>query len=380
MFTELQNQVWTTSATGVAISNNTDMSIDGSSRKIVWSEAGRTATVTFTSVNFSAYEELSLYIYLQDTLSTDLFTITVGGQVYTFQRSEFRRRHWNHILIDCSGLTTGTTLVFTNIATNLTLFVDYIGYRSVTYNCDVDIITALKAHINLDYDVSTTLATAATAGDMVVDLTRTTLQDYITDTSVIEIDNGAGTTEIVELIDKEGNLATPLTNSFSAGSTVEIICPVRSEDYDELEPDPICGIKVYDMNVEKQAEMIPIKNGSKVKEYLGALGIVIYIDCRNKKKLLQMSREYNRKYGKEFQFLLDGEQVEIYLDSSSFSDSIIGNNPRMAYYYKLEPQPYLLATGVAIDDLTINIGIASQDEAASETEIAIPFTTEVNAV
>ena len=35
MFTELQNQVWSVSASGVVVTNNTDTSIDGSSKKIV---------------------------------------------------------------------------------------------------------------------------------------------------------------------------------------------------------------------------------------------------------------------------------------------------------------------------------------------------------
>jgi hypothetical protein len=97
------------------------------------------------------------------------------------------------------------------------------------------------------------------------------------------------------------------------------------------------------------------KNGVKLKQYLGNLGILIYIDCNSKDKLFQLSREFNFKYGDEFQFLLDGEKVDIYLENSIFADNYIGNNPRMAYYYRLQPQPHLLVDFGYIDDLTLTV-------------------------
>jgi len=363
MFAELANQVWTNSATGVTVTNNTDTSIDGSSKRMVFTAVGATVTVSFDSIDLSDYEELSLHLYLRDTLYENIFTVTIGSNVYTFTREEFIRNRWNHILFECSTFTTPvTSIVFANLVPDLTLFVDYIGYRRVTYNCDIDIINALKAHINLDYDVSTTLTNAASAGDTEVSLDRTGIVDYITDHSVIEIDNGSGTTERVTLIDKDGNLLEPLENSFASGSVVEVLCPVESEDYDDVQADPICGIKVIDMKVDRQSTVMVAKNRSLIKEYLGALGVVIYIDCSSKKKLLQLAREYNRKYGKEFQFLLDGEQVEIYLDTSVFTEDVIGNNPRIAYYYNLEPQPYLIANDPRIELLTLSMGLATAGE------------------
>jgi hypothetical protein len=144
-----------------------------------------------------------------------------------------------------------------------------------------------------------------------------------------------------------------LTYTYSAGDEVRVLCPVRSEDYDILEPDPICGIKIYDKNTGRDPDILVTQNGVKYKEYLGSLGIIIYIDCSNKKKLLQLSREFDNKYGQEFQFLLDGDKVDVYLDNSVFSEAIIGNNPRMAYYYKIEPQPYTLVNFGYIEDLTL---------------------------
>ncbi len=353
MFFEFENQVWTPSDASVVVTNNTDTSIDGSSKKIVWTDAvNKYVTLGFDAADLSTYEEISFHIFIKDHLSMDDFLrITIDGVNYDFDRSEFRRGKWNHILIDCSSMGSISEIVIQSLIENLTILIDYLGYRKVTDESDVDIITALKDHINLDYDVETTLSAAAFSGDGSISLTSSA---YVTDTSVLEIDDGAGTIETVYLADKSGTLIDPLTNDFSNGSVVRVICPVLGEDHDSVEPDPICGIKVYDVGVNKQDTVEKVKGGSKIKEYLGELGILIYIDCSSKRKLFQMAREFNRKYGKEFQFLLDGEQVDIYIDASLFADSEIGNNPRMAYYYRIEPQPYIVANHITtVNTLTV---------------------------
>lgn len=363
MFFELLNQTWTTSVAGATTAANTDLSIDGSSRRLVFNQVNGYADVTFTSIDMSAYEELSLQVYVPNTLYNELFTITIGGVVYTFTRDELRTREWNHILFDCSDFTTALTSIrFTSLVTDLVLFVDLIGCRSVTYNCDIDVIEALKDHITLDYGVETTLSAAAVAGDEVISLNYGSITGYITDHSMIELDDEAGTTETVTLIDKEGTLLAPLVNSFPSGAIASVICPVLSEDYDDVQPDPVCGIKVTDVKVNRQRTVTKAKNISLIKEYLGELGLVIYIDCSSKKKLLQMAREYNRNYGKEFQFVLDGEQVEIYRDSSAFIEDVIGNNPRVAYYYNFEPQPYLRMREVVLTSVTVSADSLSPED------------------
>lgn len=352
MFTEFQNQTWTPSDASVVIANNTDTSIDGSSKFITWTAAqNEYVTLSFDAVDLSQYEEISFHVYARDVLTEDdLFRITVDGNDYDFAREELRPGYWKHILIDCTSMGSASSIVITSLVTNLYLMIDYIGYRKVTYNMDVDIITALKSHINLDYDVETTLSAAITAGDESVSLTS---WQYINDSSLIEVDDGAGTTEQVELLSRGGGIKEAFTNSFSNGSTVRVLCPARGEDIDTVEPDPVCGIKIFDFSVEKTQASIPMKDSSKMKENLGKIGLCIYIDCSSKKKCLQLSREFNKKYGWEFQFLLDGEQVDIYLESSLFNDGIIGSNPRVAYYYRFQPQPYTLAIPVPIDTFTI---------------------------
>jgi hypothetical protein len=362
MFNEFASQVWTPSDAAVVVSNNTDTSIDGSSKKIVWTAAAnKYVTISFTAIDLSTWEEISFYVYIKDLLTeSDIFRVTIDGNDYDFSRTEFNVG-WNHVLVDCSNMGSISSIVITSLVANLTMFVDYFGYRKATYNIDVDVITALKNHLNLDYDVETTLSAAASAGDTEISLTS---KNYINDSAVLELDDGAGTTEEVELLNREGELVSALSNSFSQGDTVRALCPIRSEDYDDLEPDPVCGITVYDVAVNKEDVLIVTKNRSKLKQYLGTLGILIYIDCKSKKKLLQMVREYNKKYGEGFEFLLDGEQVEIYMDNSIFNDGIIGTNPRMAYYYRLEPQPYLFinATPVDVDNITLTMDVQGANE------------------
>ena len=354
MFEELAGQSWVANDTTGTIANSTDTSIDGSSRKLTWvTTTNGYVTITFTSIDLSEWEELSFHVYLAGSLSEDdIFRITIDSETFNYSRYDFVPSKWNHMLLDCSNMGVVTTMTITCLVTDLVMFIDYIGVRKVTFNMDVDIIEALKDHIHLDYDVATTLSANATAGDESISLTDIT---YINDTAVLEIDNGAGTVETVELISKTGSLSEALANSFSSGNEVRAICPVRSEDYDSLEPDPICGVKVFDITADRREDIISMKNGTKVKEYLGHIGIVIYIDCSSKKKLLQMAREFNKTYGNEFQFLLDGERVDIYMESDVFNDGELGSNPRMAYYYRIEPQPYLLMNSVQSVTNTVNI-------------------------
>lgn len=356
MFYELQSQVWTPSGPSVVITTNTDTSIDGSCRKIVWTNAlNEFVTIGFTAVDLSQWEELSLYIQMQDQLTDGpIFKFTIGGTDYDITRDHLKMGYWKRILIDCHAMGNTNSIIITSLVANLTILIDYIGYRKVTDNADMDIISALKSKITLDYGVATTLAADAAAGATAISLTNKAYQNDIT---AAQLDDGGGTTETVLMTDLSGTLETALTNSFTAGDIVRLICPTLSEDFDSVEPDPICAIKVFDADVNKELSVEKTINGSKIKEFLGALGILIYIDCSSKKKLLQLKREYDRKYGQEFQILLDGEQVEVYLEAGVFTDDMIGNNPRMSYYYRIEPQPYLYCNSGVIN--TINITVTS---------------------
>lgn len=351
MFSEFSNQTWTPSAVSVTVEDNTDTSIDGSCKKITWSTAtGESVVIGFDSVDLSDYEEISLYIRFKDLIcSGDFFTITIGGVDYDFSKNDLRRNMWNHLLFDCHDLTDTSSITITSLVPDLVLMIDYIGYRKVTYDADLDVYVAFKNTISLDYGVSTTLSEAVSSGDLTITLASSS---YINDSSVLEI-TGGGVSEIIELNSKDGDLREALENDYDAGSIVRVLCPVRGEDIDSVEPDPVCGIMIYDRIPNKELQIQKIVNGSKVKEYLGQLGILVYIDCNSKKKLLQLCRQFDQLYGSEFQLMLDGELVELYMDTSLFADDTIGNNPRMAYYYILESQPYLYANKGQITNLTL---------------------------
>lgn len=353
MFTEFTTQTWTPSSGAVVITDDTDEEIDGSSKKIVWTDGeNETCTMGFDAVTLSDYEEISLHIYEVkdlDHASGNVFSITIDGNTFNFEKI---KRGWNHILFDCSGMGSTTEIIITSLVENLTLYIDYIGYRKVTYDMDIDIIDALKDHISLNYNVSTTLSADASSGTTTISLAN---KRYIYDSSIIELDNGAGTTEEVQLTSKTGILKTALTNSFSSGDTVNVLCPVRSENYDDMEPDPICGVVVYDKIIDKEDTVVKIKDGYKQKKLLGFSGVMVYIDCASKKKVLQLANEYNVNYGERFQIFLDGELVDVILETSQFVDDTIGNNPRMSYYYEIQPQPYNTSTTIPVDSLTVTL-------------------------
>lgn len=367
MFQEFENQVWTPSSAAVTVTVNTDYSVDGvSSRKVVWDTgADETCTIVFDSVALGSYEEISLYINQKDLLATgNTFTITVDGTLYTFGR--LKRKGWNHILIDCQSMGAVTTIVFTSLVDDLTLFIDYMGYRRVTHDRDLDVIQAIQSAISLDYDVATTLTADAAAGAVSISLASS---QYVNNTSVLRLDDGGGTTEDVYLSNQSGDLKTALTSAFSSGDTVSILCPVLLENYDDVEPDPICGIVLYDKATDKRTVEIEAKGVIKKKRFTGEVGILVYIDCSSKKKLLQLVREYDNSYGERFEILLDGEKVDLILDRSQFVDDIIGNNPRMSYFYEIDPQPYFIANGVALTTLTLTM--ESQDpDLVYDTEVS----------
>lgn len=351
MFTEFTNQVWTPSLPSVTITDNTDYSVDGiSSKKVVWSSAqDETCTITFDAVTLSNYEEISLHIHQRALLSSgDVFKITVGGVDFVF--GKLQRAGWNHILLDCSSMPATSSIVITSLVNDLILFIDYIGYRRVTHNRDIDLIQSIQDAITLDYGVSTTLTANAAIGATSISLASS---NYINDTSSLLLDDGLGVTETVYLASKSGKLKSPLTHAFLSGNAVTVLCPVLLEDHDNMDPDPICGIMVYDKLTDKRTVEIPVRGKVKQKHFTGALGVIIYIDCRSKKKVLQLAREFDHKYGERFGILLDGEQVDLLIKESKFIDDTIGNNPRISYYYEIEPQPYLIASGNPITALTV---------------------------
>jgi len=358
MFSEFANQIWTVSATGAAVTNNTDESIDGSSKKIVFTEADAWALSTFTSVNLSAYEEVSLQIYIKPTLSgQNIFKLEINGNEYNFTR--FSRPGWHHVLIDCQGWGAVTTIKFTSLLGATVLFVDLIGYRKVTYETmDYDVVEAIKNAISLNYNVATTLSANAPAGSRSISLASAA---YINNTTMLRLTDGA-TTEDVQLQKSDGTLMTPLVNAYASATTVvTALCPVISEENQAIESNPVCGIFISDTGSENEDIVIPTKGvstpGAKLKRFLGALQITVYIDCSSKKKFLSLCRQFDYSNGESFYILLDGEKVELYQEANPITtpETDLGNLPRKAYFYSIEPQPITVSTKREIETITIDL-------------------------
>ena len=370
MFNLFQNTAWTESDDSlITIATNTDSSISGSSTSLTFaSAANEYVDFSFTGVDMSQWQEIVMWVYVKDQLTADnILRITIDGNDYDYSRSNLRsiRSHngWKQLVFDCSNMGTIYSIRFTSLVQNLTLFVDYVGYRKVDYTVDIDLILALKNHINLDYDVDATFAAAASAGDTEVTISS---MAYLTNNSHLELEDGSGNIEPAQVESLAGTtvtMGTAITGTYSIGDDIRVTCPVRAEDYDQMEPDPICGIKIYDKDTKRTPDILSTKNGPKYVEYLGNLGIIVYIDCSMKKKLLQLCREYDNKYGEEFEFLLDGDKVTAYIEDSTYTPDIIGNNPRMAYYYRIEPQPYSQINFGYTETLTLTV----QSEPATDT-------------
>jgi len=348
MFTEFTNQVYTESDESyVTISDNTDFSIDGSAKKFVFGlgSVDQYIDISFDEVDISDYEEICFHVSVRPQLTDEnIFKITINGVDYNFTSRDFCHGLYNFIMIDCESMTSISSIRITNLQNSLQMFFDYPGVRKVTYaDMDKDVVSALQDHISIDYGVSTTLSGGVSAGAKKVSLAS---WNYINECTVLQITDGVNTEECV-LKNEDGDLRDSLTYGYASGSTVTALCKVLREDYDNIEVDPICGIVVTDLGTSREDVSVPVAGGYKHKRFLGALGVLVYIDCRSKQKVLRMAREYQADYGDRFQFLLDGELVDMYLEDTVFTDNEIGNNPRMAFLYRMEPQPITIATSVA---------------------------------
>jgi len=358
MFREFSNQTWTTSVTGATVTDNTDESIDGTSKKLVFTEADAWALNTFSEVNLSSWEELTLQIYVRSSLvQGNLFKITVNGQDYTFKRMP--KKGWYFIPIDCQGWPAISTIKFTALVSGVTMFVDLIGYRKVTYDSmDFDIVEAIKNAISLNVGETKTLSTDATSGSKQIILTN---KSYLTNTSMLRLTDGS-TSEVVQLQKIDGTLSKPLVNAYDKDTTVvTLLCPVVSEENPDIESDPVCGVLISDMGSSNEDVVVPMKGfssqGAKLKRYLGSLQVTVYIDCSHKKKLMSLCRQFDDANGDSFYILLDGEKVELYQEASPVStpETDLGNLPRKAYFYSIEPQPITVFTKREIETITIDI-------------------------
>lgn len=342
MFQELRNQIWSASDTDkVFIDDISHFTIDGDAKSVMFGLQSKNewAEVAFDEIDFNDFEELVFHIYYQAKLGPPpVFKLTIGGKEYFFDKPS-SSRDYSFIIIDASGLGKVSSMRITSLMESTVIFIDVLGARKTDYSCmDTDLIHALKNHIALDYEVETSLEADVPVGAKQISLKS---MAYIFDTTMLQLEEG-GIKENVALVDAVGHLRKPLENAFTASAIVRALCPTVTEEETERQYDPICGIAVYDMSTSKEDVMIYTKTGQKRKRFLGRLGIHIYIDCVSKQKVIQLTRQYQQKYGERFIFLLDGERIELRCESTIFIDNEIGNNPRKSFFYRCDPQPVLV--------------------------------------
>lgn len=340
--------------TGASQAANTDWSLSGTSRRLDFTVLNAQVTATFSSVNLALWEELTLYVYVSRRLTslTEVLRITVDGEDFDLPRQT--RDTWQHILINAADRGAVTTIVFKSLLDEQTAFIDLLGVRKYDpETADSDIADAFKAAIDLDYGVTTTLAAAASAGDTSISLTS---DAYVFNTSRLRITDGVHT-EDVDLLTTAGDLKNALAYSYASGSTVTVICPVETESRDGIEPDPVCGVNVMQVTTEGFSRRpIDLVGSSKIKRFLGEATIQVYVDCQSKLKTLSLSRQYQASCGDKFSIILDGEVFDVYLDYDQFLDRTdAGNNPRMSWFYKVEPSPFTMETLVPVTDFTYDI-------------------------
>ena len=355
------NQVITNSASGSLIESNTDETIDGSSHKITFSEVDAYVDFAFDAIDPGAWEEISLQLYFQDTFEeSDLIKIQISNKEFFFDKG--KAGCWNHYLIDANQFEDPITSIrIHSLVKSTKFFFDAFCFVAATFETiDNDIVQAIENKISLNYGVETTLDEDVLAGAELVPLKSV---PYIYDSTVLQITDGTNT-ETLRLLDSKGTVTDPLQNSYLKSNTViRAICPPLSEDSIYADANPICGIRIFDSGTEHEDVLVPMVNagqnsalGAKLKQYPGRISIIIYIDCSSKSKVLSLSREFDHKYGNGFYIFLDGTKVALYLENVIFSDiTDLGNNPRKAYFYSVEPQPITLSRKRDIDNLTLDV-------------------------
>lgn len=352
MFNSFENISY--SSATASIENNTDFSISGSSKKITFVAVDDELSISFDKIDLTGYEEISIQLYTTPNTGDieEVFMVTIGSDEYEFGQKN-SNNYFQHMLFDCSGYSDLDEIVITAKNTALVMFIDVLGYRKVGFDMDVDVIEALGAHISLDFEESTTITKSLSPGDRIIKVAD---KRYMNEDTQLLIGS-----ETLELKSKDLDLKSPVAGTYATSTAISIKVPVKWGNYKKIDNDPVCGIVIYD----KENKPIPvdekISGGNARKIYLGDIFITIYVECSSDYKLHQLARQYEFKYGEQFVFLLDGQEVNIIsIDSGIYTPDLIENKPRASYRYKVKPQPYTKSKRTKITTLTLTMESGSQ--------------------
>jgi hypothetical protein len=346
MFQEFSNQTFTPGDTEkVQVDEaHTGYSVDGSSVRIEFGvDSGGGAVdgtneyldITFDTVDLSQYEEVSFYLSIDETAGdADLFKLELDGNEFLFKKP--KNSGFNFILVHSEAMGAVSAMRLTSLVENLTLFMDIIGCRTTgSENPDTDILAAAARNISLDYGTETLLADYALPGSRSISLEST---EYIYARSALEISEGAVTEQLV-LDSLDGVLSRPLENSFSPDAVVKVLCPVVIGAGGHNRRDPVCTLSVSNIETQMKEFVVNLKNGVKQKRYMGSLLLEVAIESSSEMKLLQLAREFGRQYGDSMSVIVDGEILNMDLESEKLINSGNGILPRKSFYYKVDIQP-----------------------------------------
>jgi hypothetical protein len=167
--------------------------------------------------------------------------------------------------------------------------------------------------------------------------------------------------EEVTLNDSSGNLKQAIIGSYSSGDSVSIQVPVKWGKHKTIDNDPVCGIVLYDIdNLRREYVMQIMRQGyKKQKVFLHEIYLAIYLETHSEKKLFELIDQYEFNYGEQFNFILDGEQVElISINRGTLLINTLDAFPRMTYRYSFKPQPLTIKTRkqITTQTLTLELG------------------------
>ncbi len=368
MFTPFGETYAVSNGALVTVADNTDLSIDGTSKLVVFGDRSTSTPakdefvdLDFGSINISARDEIVMHLFTgEDIEKKALFRVTIDGKDFDFGPAT--TVPMQIFKFNAIGITALTQIKITCLVDFLEIFIDAVGHRqTTTEDQDDDLIQAFEDEIVITPGISSVLGAAGATGKTVDIATK----DYFEDGSRIRLTEG-GTTEDAEIeSEDQGTLRNALVNTFTDAATATLLASSRHDREDMLANDPMVGIlflgESSDIKIDRTDK---ISDGTRKKRrWTGERNLMVYLESSSEKIHRRMVSEYRFTYGDEFQIFLDGQLVNVYslgVPASSGKDA--GGLMRTTWTYLVRPHPITIAT--ADKDTTPTLTIESKEVTA----------------
>jgi len=361
MFTPFGETYAVSNGALVTVTDNTDVSIDGTSKLVVFgvrstNTSGKDEFVdlNFSAIDISTDDEIIMYFFTGEDIEKDaLFRVNIDGVDYDFGPATVGPLQI--FKFNAEGITFLSQIKITCLVEFMEIFIDAVGHRQTTIaNQDNDLIEAFQSEVVVTSGVSSSLG-AAGATLKTIDITT---KDYFEDGARVRIVEG-GTTEDAEIESIDlGTLRNTLVNTFTATATVTVLVPSRIDREDMLSNDPMVGILFLGESSDIKIERTDlISDGSRKKRrWTGERNVMVYLESGSETIHRRMVSEYRNTYGDQFQIFLDGQLVNVYslgVPASSGKDA--GGLMRTTWTYLVRPNPITISTATkkTVPTLTI---------------------------